>query len=212
MATAPLRNGVEYLPTGLRFPAGRMPFDSWRETLRGLGAMAHGHQWWIGDALVEGERQYGEEAAQGEHDLGIPAQTQLNWRWVASRIELSRRREELTWSHHAEVARLDPDTQDALLERAIEESLGVRQLRTVVDLEHPRGDAPEPAPAPERLDALTDADLAAIARRLETLQASVEEWEEAGRRPELLHDHVDGTDVRWLLRTLRWFTRGGEKP
>src|SRR4030042_3269726 len=42
-----------------------------------------------------------------------------NAAWVASRIESSRRREDLGWSCHAEVAPLEPADQDRWLDRAL---------------------------------------------------------------------------------------------
>ncbi|MFQ6041080.1 MAG: hypothetical protein ACE5PV_09510 [Candidatus Poribacteria bacterium] len=49
--------------------------------------------------------------------------------WVAKRIPISRRRETLPWSYHQEVAVLEPDVQDKLLEKAEKEKWTLRKLR-----------------------------------------------------------------------------------
>lgn len=203
--------GLAYQPTRLVLGR-RLTLEQALEIAQGLGAMAHGHQWWIGDLLVAVEKRFGEEGSQVEAALGIASQTALNYRWVASRIEASRRRENLTWSHHAEVARLEPGQQDAALEHAETESLGVRELRDYIALTFgtgPRDASSPPAPA---TDHLTDAELDGIARRLEALEESYQRWvDETGIEADL-HEFVDSADVGWLLRTLRYVTRGGAKP
>jgi len=40
-----------------------------------------------------------------------------NNKWVADRVELSRRRDNLSFAHHAEVAKLEPDEQDYCIRR-----------------------------------------------------------------------------------------------
>ena len=50
------------------------------------------------------------------------ARTQRRWLpfgWVAGQIEPSRRRDTLSWSHHSEVAALEPKVQDHLLDLAV---------------------------------------------------------------------------------------------
>jgi hypothetical protein len=39
--------------------------------------------------------------------------TLANAKWVSGQFEFSRRRENLSWSHHLEVAKLGPDEQDS---------------------------------------------------------------------------------------------------
>lgn len=205
--------GLRYQPTSLVIGK-RLTLAHALEIATSLGAMAQGHQWWIGDLLVAVDERFGEDGSQVEHALGIAPQTALNYRWVASRIQASRRRETLTWSHHAEVARLEPDDQDAALEHAIADSLGVRELRDYVALTYgdgPRDTSSPPAPA---TDHLTDAELDSIARRLDALLESYQRWREHRETDDEagLLGYVDEEDVDWLLRTLRWVTRGGAKP
>jgi N6-adenosine-specific RNA methylase IME4 len=51
---------------------------------------------------------------------------------VASRVETSRRREVLSWSHHKEVAALEPAEQDAWLDRAEAEGWTRMDLRSAI--------------------------------------------------------------------------------
>lgn len=88
--------------------------------------------WWIGDWLNFGERKYGEAYAQAIDATEWPYQTLANAAYVANRVEFSRRRENLSWSHHAEVASLPPEEQSQWLEKAKSSSLSVMRLRDEV--------------------------------------------------------------------------------
>lgn len=119
--------------------------DEWVDLLRSLGAIARGHQWWVGDALVFGEEHFGDEQAFAHADeLGLEPHTQTNYRWVASAVAPSRRRDDLSWSHHAEVARLEPRQQRSALAWAAKNGAGVRELREYVAIHWPSGDASRP--------------------------------------------------------------------
>jgi hypothetical protein len=49
--------------------------------------------------------------------------------YVASRFEISRRRENLSWSHHEAIASLDPEEQERWLDHANQGRLSVADLR-----------------------------------------------------------------------------------
>lgn len=72
-----------------------------------------------------GERRYGERKALVEsEDWDGPAfQTCMNAGQVASGFETSRRREALSFRHHAEVTSLPTDWQDRLLDEAEHDKL-----------------------------------------------------------------------------------------
>lgn len=61
-------------------------------------------------------------------------QTLLNCKWLSSQIEFSRRRENLSWGHHLEVASLPPDQQDYRLDRAEREENKKDELKNVPTL------------------------------------------------------------------------------
>lgn len=107
--------------------------------------------WWIGDWLLYGNARYGERYPRAAKVTGYDVQSLMNMAWVASRFDPSRRREELSWSHHAELAALAAAEQDVWLDRAEQERMSVRCLRTELraarGLGSPRGGARlEPRP------------------------------------------------------------------
>lgn len=90
-------------------------YDDWRE----LGGFLKGLQgrvmWWWGDWLNFGKSEYGEKYEQALDESGYEYQTLANAAWVSNSIEISRRRESLTWGHHEAVASLSDDEQDKWL-------------------------------------------------------------------------------------------------
>jgi len=106
-----------------------LPLAEWAEQGRRLGTIGRAAGWWIGDWLRYGNERYGERYARAARITGYDVQTLMNMVYVASRIEPSRRREGLSFSHHAEVAALERDAQDHWLARAEADRLSVRCLR-----------------------------------------------------------------------------------
>lgn len=117
-----------FLPTGL-IVKDNPTFEEWEECGLLLAHIQKRVHWWIGDWLNYGERRWGEMYAQAMSESGFNYQTVANDRYVAGKIEFSRRRENLTFSHHVEVASLPPPEQDRWLDYAEEEELTTRQLR-----------------------------------------------------------------------------------
>lgn len=89
-------------------------------------------QFWIGDWLNYGECKYGETYAQAVEATGYNEQSLMNYKWVAGKVELSLRKENLSFGHHALVASLPPKQQEHLLDKASEDGLSVRELRQEV--------------------------------------------------------------------------------
>jgi hypothetical protein len=106
-----------------------MTFSDWLESGRRLGLMGRSAGWWIGDWLNYGNHAFGERYVRASRITGYDAQTLMNMAYVASRFEVSRRREKLSWSHHAEIAALEPEEQERWLTRAETDRLSVRCLR-----------------------------------------------------------------------------------
>lgn len=138
--------GVEQSARGMRFDR-KMDVERFMEVGRTLAALDDAVQFWIGDFLVEAELRGGlyEQACalfnRAPHTL-------INIASVCRQIEPSRRRDLLTFSHHAEVAKLDPDVQVTVLERAERERLSVRETRVLAAGRNPRPvlDPPELCP------------------------------------------------------------------
>lgn len=121
--------------TGLTV-TGTPTYEAWTaigETLRFLeGAI----QWALGDWLNYGEHCWGEKYAQAVEETDYSINTLQNYAWVAGSVDSSRRREELGFSHHTEVASLrhsdgtpDEELQQFYIELAIEQELTVSRLR-----------------------------------------------------------------------------------
>ena len=96
--------------------------------------MGRGVGWWIGDWLRYGNAKYGEKYSRALKLTGYDVQTLKNMVYVASRFEPSRRRDVLSWTHHAEVAALSDEDQEVWLNRAVAERLSVRSLREEIVL------------------------------------------------------------------------------
>jgi hypothetical protein len=102
----------------LELPA-QTSFDEWVAIGRRLCLGSQAINWHIGDWWAFGNHRYGARAkvaAEGIFEREF--QTLMNTASVCRSFPTSRRREGLSFSHHAEVASLDPKTADALLDRA----------------------------------------------------------------------------------------------
>jgi hypothetical protein len=110
-------------------PTGEMGLAEWTAVGRRLGAMGRCGQWGLGDWIRYGNVKFGERYARAARITGYDVQTLMNMVYVASRFEISRRRENLSWSHHETLASLDPDEQDHWLDLAVSEKLSVSDLR-----------------------------------------------------------------------------------
>lgn len=106
-----------------------LPEHEWVEVGRVLFHIGRAVQFWIGDWIRHGEKHYGETYTQALEETDYSLQTLMNMAYVAGKIEPSRRRENVSWSHHAEVASLPPEKQAQWLETAEETGAPVSQFR-----------------------------------------------------------------------------------
>lgn len=92
--------------------------EEWIAIGRELGRAERGISWWIGDWWAFGEHRYGDRKAIVEApDWQGPAfQVCENYASIARNFATSRRREVLSFKHHAEVASLPPEDADRLLD------------------------------------------------------------------------------------------------
>jgi N6-adenosine-specific RNA methylase IME4 len=122
----------EFTPTGLRLPED-LSFDDWRNLGRNLLALEKSVGWWVGDWVREGdERDWGQMYVEAEGITGKAYKTLRNSAWVANAFDLSRRRDKLSFKHHAEVASLPPSVADAMLDEAEKNQWSTRELRAAV--------------------------------------------------------------------------------
>jgi hypothetical protein len=106
-----------------------MEYRKWVLEGRRIGAMGRGSPWWVGDWLLYGTARWGERYVEAVKITGYDAKSLRNMRYVASRFELSLRRDNLTWSHHALLAALETDEQKHWLDRAAADKFSVDDLR-----------------------------------------------------------------------------------
>jgi N6-adenosine-specific RNA methylase IME4 len=112
---------------GLELPD-NLSFDDWSSLGSTLKSVEGSIMWWLGDWARYGQR-YGEKYTEVAKATGYDYGTIANAKSIADRIEFSRRRENLSWSHHAEIAGLLPEEADQLLDEAEAEGLSRNELR-----------------------------------------------------------------------------------
>jgi len=118
-----------YTPLGLRLPAS-LSFERWQALGRRIGSVANASSWWLGDWAFYGEGSYGEKYKQAIAVTGLDYQTLRNYAWVAGRFDLSRRRDKLSFGHHAELAALAEHQQDEWLDQAERSRWSRSELRS----------------------------------------------------------------------------------
>lgn len=130
-----------------------MEYDRWEALGRFLGTLDRSTRWWIGDWILFGEAVFGEDAANAvestvseryslaEQVTGLERQTLMNIASVCSKVAKSRRRREIGFWIHQEVAALEPAQQKHWLEVAVSEGLTKSKLRDRI-----RGNVPDAPP------------------------------------------------------------------
>lgn len=112
MTSVAVRHGV----VDLGLPDG-LSYDEWLAKGQAYQAMAQSAMFWLGDYLAYGEDRFSERYAQAVAALGLSPHTAQNAVWVARKIPRSRRREGLSFGHHAELAGLPEPEQEEWFER-----------------------------------------------------------------------------------------------
>lgn len=118
--------------TGMTFPQ-NMPEQSWERIGSNLRELVNSSAWWLADWLIYGEATYGwRRYKEAIERTGLDYQTLRNYAWVARRFEQQRRRDGLSFAHHAEVTRLSPPEQDYWLRKAEQQKWSRNELRRAV--------------------------------------------------------------------------------
>jgi hypothetical protein len=116
-----------------------LAFERWKSVGASIGAYASASSWWLGDWLTFGRRRYGEQYREGIAATGLGYQTLRNYAVVARRFAPSRRRDDLSFQHHAEVCSLRDDDQDFWLDFAAERGWSRAELRRRLRAARTRG-------------------------------------------------------------------------
>lgn len=104
--------------SGMVFPQ-NLPERSWERIGASLRELTNSSAWWLADWLIFGETAYGwRRYREAVERTGLDYQTLRNYAWVARRFEHHRRRDSLSFAHHAEVTRMSAPEQDYWLRQA----------------------------------------------------------------------------------------------
>jgi hypothetical protein len=117
-------------------PQRQLTVADWVRQGRWLGALGRGSGWWIGDWIRYGNARYGERYGRAAQVTGYDVHSLRNMAYVAGHFDMPRRRQALSFSHHAELASLTVQDQELWLDRAEAGAMSVRSLRS--ELRHAR--------------------------------------------------------------------------
>lgn len=136
------RQGWTLSSVGLQLQDPDLAYEDFEQICYVLGTLHEAVRFAIGDAIVQGEVLYGDQAFQAFERFQLSEEAMKEYVRVAQRVPRSRRRKGLSWSHHRAVAPLPPAEQKEWLKRAVDEGLSHHALRD--ELRPSRnGDAPE---------------------------------------------------------------------
>jgi N6-adenosine-specific RNA methylase IME4 len=113
----------------------------WKQLGQGLGQIEGCVQFWIGDWARFGDKKgftgkYTDPKVYDELEeiTGLDRKTIKNYKSVAEKTS-SYRCDDLSFTHHMEVAKLEPKKQEIFLKKASEENLSVRDLRQAIRIQ-----------------------------------------------------------------------------
>ena len=116
-------------------PIGEPSFEDWEACGIWLNTVDKSVQFWLGDWLNYGEYAYGEKYAQAlestEYSYGYLRQVA----YVANKVQVLDRSNNLGFRHHYEVAGLERDDQKKYLKLAEEDNLAASEPVEASDLE-----------------------------------------------------------------------------
>jgi hypothetical protein len=133
-------------PTGMRFDP-VMTLDTWKSVGRRIAMHSDASCWWLGDWLAFGRKNYGRRYKEGVALTGLEYQTLRNYTVVARAFEWSRRRDNLSFQHHAEVCSLSHEDQEYWLELSARNGWSKSELRRQLRARTTKPARPSPSPA-----------------------------------------------------------------
>lgn len=104
-------------------------YEAWHEALM---SAAHNYKysiWDVGDLLNEGEKKFGELFSQAAEETKLAPATLQNAMWVCKSIPQNIRKEDLSFSLHMEVAKLEHRHQKTVLGLAVEHEWPSKEVR-----------------------------------------------------------------------------------
>jgi hypothetical protein len=106
-----------------------LSLDTWLRIGQQICVVSDASRWWLGDWLVFGTNSFPGRYQRALEELSLDYQTLRNYAWVCRHFSVSRRRDNLSFQHHAEVAALPDHEQDLWLDRATKFGWSRNQLR-----------------------------------------------------------------------------------
>jgi hypothetical protein len=111
-------------------PGKAIPPMQWQAAGKAIFKVGGAAKWWIADWLAYGESKFGDRIKElAESGVGLSYKSLANAAWVAGKVEFSRRRENLSFKHHEEIAALVGSEQSTWLDRAEREGWTATELR-----------------------------------------------------------------------------------
>ncbi|MFC5290109.1 LmbU family transcriptional regulator [Actinokineospora guangxiensis] len=114
--------------SGLLLPE-RMDYEAWERAGGQLARISNASAWCLGDWMLYGAATYANRYVYAIEKVGLEYQTLRNYAWVARSFPPERRRPELSFQHHCEVASLAEPEQEMWLSRAEGERWSRNKLR-----------------------------------------------------------------------------------
>jgi len=153
--------GVQWTTRGLIVTDPSLPFETVEALFRAAGEIKTAMSFIIGDLLNFAEARYSDRYVQAAEATGLSYSTLTNYASVMRKVAPSRRRESLRFSHHAEVASLEPEEQERWLAQAEERGWTTGELReALADGRAVARAVKQPAARQEVLDAVGTVDAA----------------------------------------------------
>lgn len=124
-----------FTPTGYCPPVA-LTFDAWMQAGEVIRQVDRFKNFALGDWLIAGEHAFGEMYSQAMEEFGGYDKLR-KCVWVARSVPHDVRRQDLTWTHHHHVAKLQPADQAYWLQRAVNEQMSADELRDAIRGEEP---------------------------------------------------------------------------
>jgi hypothetical protein len=109
-----------------------LALDDWLRVGLHIVRISDTSTWWLADWLIYGRELYPDRYKRAIEGTALDYQTLRNYAWVAGRISVERRRPNLSFQHHAEVAALSGPKQGEWLEKAEELGWSRNRLRAEI--------------------------------------------------------------------------------
>lgn len=95
-----------------------MAIGDWQRWGQHIFVISDASGWWLGDWLIYGQKNYPNRYKDAIEKTSLDYQTLRNYAWVARKFVPGRRREKLSFQHHAEVCGLPENEQEQWLAAA----------------------------------------------------------------------------------------------